>query len=55
MENSRMRRGEMGISKKKYKRHKWHPTINLCRKFPPIWTMGKFSKLGGKFRRKWGG
>ena len=37
----------MGISKKKYKRHKWHPKMNPRRKFHSNWTMGKCSKSRG--------
>ena len=29
------------------KKNNLHPKMNLCRKFHPNWTMGKFSKIGG--------
>ena len=36
-----------GNFEKKYKRHKYHPKMSLCRKVHPNWTMGKCSKIGG--------
>ena len=41
-----------GISKKKCKRYKCHPKMNLC-KFHPNWTMWKYSKLGEKLEIDW--
>ena len=50
--------GREGILKKKCKRHKYHPKMNLCRKFHPNLIMGKRSKIGQKVwdgRGKFGG
>ena len=44
------------FEEKKCKGYKWHPKINLCRKFQPNRIMGKGSKIGGMVfgKGRWG-
>ena len=48
-------REERGEFEKKYKRHKCHSKMNLCKKFHPNRTMGKNSKIEEMIFGKGGG